>query len=114
MKMEMSPPTWSVYILRCADGSLYTGIALDVEKRLAQHNAGKGAKYTRARLPAMLTAWSSNRSRSDALKLEYYIKQQQKEDKVTKLREANCSEDWRRSEKSGCCNRPVGKGGMRG
>lgn len=45
---------WFVYILRCADDSLYTGVAKDVERRLAQHNAGRGAKYTRSRIPATL------------------------------------------------------------
>ena len=43
--------TWKLYILRCRDGSLYTGITTDVEKRFAAHNAGKGAKYTRGRGP---------------------------------------------------------------
>ena len=42
---------WYLYILRCGDGSLYTGITTDVEKRLAQHRSGKGAKYTRGRAP---------------------------------------------------------------
>ena len=45
---------WQVYILRCADGTLYTGSTNDVEKRLAAHNAGRGAKYTRARRPCAL------------------------------------------------------------
>lgn len=48
---------WFVYILRCKDESLYTGITVDVAKRLVVHNAGKGAKYTRSRLPVVLV-WS--------------------------------------------------------
>lgn len=48
--------TWYVYLLRCADGSLYAGITTDLDRRLAQHNAGTGAKYTRARRPVSL-AW---------------------------------------------------------
>lgn len=45
---------WSVYMLRCADGSLYTGITTDIERRVSEHNSGKGSKYTRARLPVEL------------------------------------------------------------
>ena len=48
---------WTVYILRCTDGSLYTGITKDLTQRLAAHNAGQGARYTRAHLPVVL-AWS--------------------------------------------------------
>lgn len=47
-----------VYMLRCGDGSLYTGFALDLRRRVARHNAGKGAKYTRARLPVRLV-WAA-------------------------------------------------------
>ncbi len=49
---------WFVYMLRCNDGTLYTGITTDLSKRIATHNAGKGAKYTRARLPVILL-WSA-------------------------------------------------------
>lgn len=49
---------WCVYMVRCADGSIYTGIAVDVIKRVARHNAGKGAKYTRARMPVKLLWWT--------------------------------------------------------
>lgn len=66
---------WHVYLLRCADGSLYTGITNDLPARLAVHNAGKGAKYTRSRLPATL-AWSrAMRSATAARKKEAAIKQ---------------------------------------
>lgn len=50
-------PDWSVYMVRCKDGSLYTGITIDIEKRIAKHNAGEGAKYTRSRKPVTLV-WS--------------------------------------------------------
>ena len=67
--------TWSVYVARCADGSLYTGVARDVARRLAQHNAGRGAAYTRARRPVAL-AWSEPaRDRGAALRREWAIKQ---------------------------------------
>ncbi len=63
-----------VYILRCADGSLYTGIAKDVARRLAEHAAGRASRYTRVRLPVAL-AWSRRvRTWSRALQEEYRIK----------------------------------------
>ena len=65
---------WSVYILRCADNTLYTGVATDLDARLAVHNAGKGAKYTRGRLPVKLVYREAVRGRSAALKREHAIK----------------------------------------
>ncbi len=73
-------------MLRCADDSLYCGISKDLDARIAQHNAGKGAKYTRSRLPVKLVAASDELSRSDALKVEYLIKQQPAERKVDALK----------------------------
>jgi predicted GIY-YIG superfamily endonuclease len=63
-----------VYILRCADGSLYTGIAKDLERRLAQHHAGKASRYTRARLPVTLAWVREVESWSLALREEVRIK----------------------------------------
>ena len=77
---------WRVYLLRCADGSLYCGISKDLEARIAQHNAGKGAKYTRSRLPVKLVAASGELSRSDALKVEHAVKQQPAGRKVGALK----------------------------
>ena len=65
---------WQVYILRCTDGTLYTGIATDVSARLVTHNAGKGAKYTRGRLPVALAYQEAAASHSAALKREHAIK----------------------------------------
>ena len=66
---------WYVYVVECKDGSLYTGIAKDVEERIALHNAGKGAKYTRGRGPVRVVAESkAMRSMGKALKLEAKIK----------------------------------------
>jgi putative endonuclease len=63
-----------VYILHCSDGTLYTGYTTNVENRLNTHNSGKGAKYTRSRLPVvLLAAWTFN-SKSAALKEEHRIK----------------------------------------
>jgi putative endonuclease len=65
---------WFVYLVQCVDKSLYCGISTDVSRRLAEHNLGKGAKYTRSRTPVALLATSCALTRSEALKLEYCIK----------------------------------------
>lgn len=64
-----------VYLLRCADGTLYTGFTNDLARRLAAHNAGRGAKYTRGRRPVELVYWESFSNKSSALRREYAIKQ---------------------------------------
>jgi len=74
----MLPPsarTWSVYVLRCAGGTLYTGITNDLEGRLKAHRAGRGAKYTRGRLPVELIHHEPAASRGDAARREREIKQ---------------------------------------
>ena len=65
---------WHVYLVRCADGSLYTGITTDLGRRLAAHNAGKGAKYTRARLPVRLVWSEAARDESAAKRREYRVR----------------------------------------
>jgi len=65
---------WCVYMLECADGSLYTGMTNDLEQRLASHQEGKGAKYTRARLPVKLVYHEPANNRSAAARREYQIK----------------------------------------
>jgi putative endonuclease len=65
---------WLVYLLRCADGSLYCGVTNHMERRLAAHNSGNGAKYTRSKLPVELVCCSPAMSKSDAFKLEYRVK----------------------------------------
>jgi putative endonuclease len=76
---------WFLYMLRCADGSLYTGISTDVERRLAEHRGergpGKGAKALRGRRPLQLELTIPLRNKSEALKLEYRIKRLGKSDK---------------------------------
>ncbi len=76
-------PSWFVYILRCADNTLYTGITLDVRNRIKQHNSAnkKGAKYTRNRQPVRLVYQEASGSRSDASKREYAIKSLKKAQK---------------------------------
>ena len=65
---------WFVYVLRCADGSLYTGIAKDVNRRCKQHNAGTASRYTRSRLPVELVYLEAHASRGSALRREAAIK----------------------------------------
>lgn len=73
---------WGVYLLQCADGTLYCGVTADLDKRLATHSSGKGAKYTRGRLPVSLVAFSGNRfERGEALRHERAIKRLPREDK---------------------------------
>ena len=82
--MEQS---WYLYILRCGDGTFYTGITTDVEKRLEVHRSGKGAKYTRGRAPLKLVYRENCGSHSDALKRELAVKaltRQEKELLITK------------------------------
>ena len=74
--------TWYLYILRCKDGSLYTGITTDVEKRLETHRKGKGAKYTRGRGPLELVYSEECGTHSDALKRELAVKALTREQKT--------------------------------
>lgn len=76
---------YHLYLLRCADGTLYTGITNDLAKRLAVHQAGKGAKYTRARLPVELVYSEECGSRSQALKRELEVKSLTREQKMELL-----------------------------
>lgn len=75
--------TWHLYILRCRDGSLYTGITTDVQKRFEAHNSGKGAKYTRGRGPLKLVYREECGSHSDALKRELAVKSLVRTEKET-------------------------------
>jgi putative endonuclease len=65
---------WTVYLARCRDGTLYTGVTTDPDRRLAQHNAGCGAAYTRSRLPVALVYLESVSDRSGAQRREYAIR----------------------------------------
>jgi putative endonuclease len=96
---------WFVYLARCADGTLYTGIALDVAARLAAHDAGRGARYTRGRGPLVLCAKRRCRTKSEALRLELALKQLSRSDKlalVTGRRFAKLA----RSVATGCAPAP--------
>ena len=78
----MEDKLWYLYILECRDGSLYTGITDDVSRRISQHNAGKGAKYTRGRGPVILRYQESCASHSDALRRELEVKRMSRQEKL--------------------------------
>ncbi|MGQ4556412.1 GIY-YIG nuclease family protein [Halobellus sp. GM3] len=71
-----------VYVVECADGSLYTGYTTDVERRVAEHDAGDGAKYTRGRTPVELVHTEAFDSKSAAMSREHEIKQLSRAEKV--------------------------------
>ena len=77
---------WFVYLVRCRDGSLYCGIARDVQARIAMHDAGKGAKYTRGRGPLSLLGTRRCASKGDALRLEAAVKRERTSEKLRRLR----------------------------
>jgi len=81
----MNDKKWVVYLVRCSDKSLYCGISNDIKIRLMEHNSGKGAKYTRSRRPVELVGISPEMTKSEALKLEYSIKQLPADIKLSKL-----------------------------
>ena len=74
------------YILRCADGSLYTGWTNDLKKRIAAHNAGTGGKYTRSHRPVTLVYFETFPTKEEAMKREFAIKQLSREEKVALIR----------------------------
>ena len=80
---------WFVYILRCVDGTLYTGITKDLARRCQQHNAGTASRYTRSRRPVKLVYQEPQRSQSLALKREVAIKKLTRRQKLAMIRGAN-------------------------
>ena len=78
----MQCKSWNVYVVECADGSLYTGITTDLNRRLAEHNSGKGAKYTKTRRPVHLRAFWQFPDRSSASKEEARIKKLSRPNKI--------------------------------
>jgi predicted GIY-YIG superfamily endonuclease len=85
MKKAFGDP-WFVYIIRCADGSLYTGITKDVKRRCQQHNDGTASRYTRSRRPTKLVWQEAQPSRGSALKREAAIKAMTRRDKLALIR----------------------------
>jgi len=80
---------WHLYIVACADGTLYTGVAKDIEARVRQHNAGKGARYTRGRLPVDLVYSERVGAHGDALRRERQVKMMGLKDKRRLIRDAS-------------------------
>jgi len=77
---------WFVYLLRCADGTLYTGIAMDVSRRCRQHNAGTASRYTRSRLPVVVVYQEAHANRSLALRREAALKALSRQQKLSLIR----------------------------
>ena len=74
---------WFVYMVECRDNTIYTGISVDVERRIGVHNTGRGAKYTRSRLPVNIVYISEPMSRSKALRRERLIKKLPRKKKLS-------------------------------
>ena len=86
--MNDSTKQWCVYIVRCADDTLYTGITNDLEKRITTHNAGTGAKYTKSKRPVSLAYCEPAIDRSAASKREYQLKQLSRNGKLALIKRA--------------------------
>ena len=86
-KKEGGCVDWYVYMLRCGDGTLYTGITDNIDKRLAAHRAGKGAKYTRGRGPLELVYTQQQPDKSSALRRELEIKKLTRQEKLKLCRQ---------------------------
>ena len=85
---------WAVYILRCGDGSLYTGIAKDVRARVKQHSEGRGATYTRTRLPVKLSYQQEGLTHSKALIREAQIKAMPRSKKEEMISDEHCAQPF--------------------
>lgn len=79
--------THCIYVLECNDGTLYTGYSNNVEKRVATHNTGKGAKYTRSRVPVVLKYTEKYLTKEEALRAEYRFKRLNRKKKLEIIRE---------------------------
>jgi putative endonuclease len=78
--------SWFVYLIECRDGTLYTGVAIDVFRRVAEHNAGRGGRYTRGRAPVRMVASSRALAKREAYRLEWQLKQLGAREKAAALR----------------------------
>ena len=86
--MATREPRWHVYLVRCADGTLYTGVTTDVARRVAQHNAGTASRYTRSRRPVVLAYQKRVGDRGAALRREIAIKKLSREEKESLISSA--------------------------
>ena len=103
MKKTRKPKPWFVYMVRCADSSLYTGITKNVTRRCQQHNAGIASRYTRSRRPVRLVYQEAAASRSSALKREVAIKAMTKREKEAMIGGAS-----RKVARTGCQQKRIG------
>ena len=92
------------YILRCADGTLYTGWTNDLEKRVAAHNAGTGAKYTKGRGPVSLIYSESFATKEEAMRREFAIKQLSREEKLRLAGGAGTGAENEKNARDGSCS----------
>ena len=83
----MAESSWFVYLLKCSDNSYYTGIAQDVKERLNRHQTGRGAEYTKARLPVQLVYDEKTKNHSEALAREKWFKRQTRQVKEALIKE---------------------------
>lgn len=82
---ELLKNSWCIYVLQCSDGTLYTGITNNLERRLKAHNSGKGAKYTRSRHPCVVVAVCHMQNKSASLKAEHRFKQLSRSQKLVAI-----------------------------
>lgn len=87
--MNSDNADWHVYIVRCGDGSLYTGIARNLDERIDSHNTGEGGRYTRSHLPVELVYSESAANRGNALSREHAIKQLSRSSKLALITESD-------------------------
>ena len=87
------------YIVKCSDGTLYTGWTNDLERRLNAHNSGKGAKYTKTRRPVTLAYYEEFETKELAMKREYAIKQLQRKEKLALIEEQKSEESERKNKR---------------
>ena len=84
----MNESSWFLYVVKCSDDSLYTGVTTDVKRRLHEHNTSpRGAKYTRSRRPVVLVYCKTYKNRSDAQKAEFKFKSLRRSQKLAKIKE---------------------------
>ena len=104
----MRPParSWYVYLVECRDGTFYTGVACDVERRVAEHNSGSGARYTRGRAPVRVVAASRAMEKRAAYRLEWAVKQLPRAEKLSAVR-AEGKPARRRPRASASARRPA-------
>ena len=89
--------TYYTYIVRCRDGTLYTGYTTDIERRLLAHNSGKGAKYTRSRGPVELVYSEVYKTKEEAMSREWHIKRLTKKKKEELINEGNKTDHYKPS-----------------